>query len=306
MVIVMTEKKNFVSFNAKYWKHSKAIGLFSHSERVFQKNKNVLDPELSKLNFGTKELSKTYQFIHQQRQSIKKARNDANTLIEGVLAFSNDRFQELENKLSKQQLREEFDSQLKVLVKKIEKKYKLKFLAYQFHMDEFHLDKRGDKKVNYHAHVFFYNYDFETNTSPLRAMKRKDWSTIQDLCGFSFSKWKFRRGVSKEITNRGHLEKDDFIKQKHKAAFDITSKITNTFKKLVKSVFTLNKEGYKQGIKKFRYYLQELEVIDEQAFDEVSSLAEKIIPETKLKTGSVKNGKKQYKPKLQSSDRKAT
>tara|TARA_R100001377_G_scaffold85305_2_gene71420 strand:- start:1079 stop:1981 length:903 start_codon:yes stop_codon:yes gene_type:complete len=300
----MSEKKSFVSLNAKYWKHSKAVGLFAHSERLFQKNKNVIDPELTKLNFGTKGLSKAYQSIHQQRQSIKKARNDANTLIEGILAFSNDRFQELEKKLSKQQLREEFDNQLQVLIKKIEKKYKLKFLAYQFHLDEFHVDRKGDKKINYHAHVFFYNYDFETNTSPLRAMKRKDWSTIQDLCGFSFSKWKFRRGISKEKTNREHLEKDDFIKQKHKAALDITLNISNTFKKLIKSVFTLNKNDYKQGIKKFRYYLQELKNIDERAFDEVSSLAEKIIPQTK--TRSVKNGKQQYKPKLQSSDRKTT
>jgi len=297
-------KKNYVSFNAKYWKHSKTVGLFSHSERLFQKNKNVLDPELSKSNFGTSGLSEKYYAVHQQRQSIKKARSDANTLIEAVLAFSNDRFQELEKKLSRQQLREEFDSQLQVLVNKIEKKYKLKFLAYQFHMDEYHIDKLGNKKINYHAHVYFYNYDFESSTSPLRTMKRKDWSTIQDLCGFSFSKWKFRRGLSKEKTKKEHLEKDEYIKQKHQAALDITSNISNTFKKLVKSVFMLNKNDYKQGIKKFRYYLKELKNIDEQAFGEVSSLAEKIIPQTK--TRSVKNGKQQYKPKFQPSNRKTT
>lgn len=302
----MKTKKNYVSFNAKYWKHSKALALLGHSERLFQKNKNVISPELSKLNFGSKNLSQSYLDIHQQRQDIQKARVDANTLIEGVLAFSNDRFVELEQKLSEEELREQFNNQIVTFAKKIEKKYKLKFLSYEFHRDEGHTDKNDNLKINHHAHLFFYNYDFETKTSPLRTMKRKDWSVIQDLAGISFRTLSFIRGKNKEKTDKKHLEKDDFIKQKHEAALDISLKITNTFKKLVKSVFTLNKKDYKQGIKKFRYYLQELKNIDDQAFDEVSSLAEKIIPDKKLKTRSVKNGKKQYKPKLQPSDRKTT
>jgi hypothetical protein len=298
------KKKNYVSFNAKYWKHSKASALLGHSERLFQKNKNVISPELSKLNFGSKNLSQSYLDIHQQRQEIKKARVDANTLIEGVLAFSNDRFVELEQKLSEEELREQFNKQIIVFAKKVEKKYKLKFISYVQHRDEGHADENGKLKINHHAHLFFYNYDFETKTSPLRTMKRKDWSVIQDLAGISFRSLNFIRGKNKEKTGKKHLEKDDFIKQKHKAALDITSKITNTFKKLVKSVFTLDKEDYKQGIKKFRYYLQELKNIDEQAFEEVSSLAEKIIPQTK--TRSVKNGKEQYKPKFQPRNRKTT
>lgn len=298
------KKKNYVSFNAKYWKHSKALALLGHSERLFQKNKNVISPELSKLNFGSKNLSQSYLKIHQQREDIKKAREDANTLIEGVLAFSNDRFVELEEKLSEKELREQFNNQITTFAKKVEKKYKLKFLSYEFHRDEGHTDTHDNLKINHHAHLFFYNYDFGTKTSPLRKMKRRDWSVIQDLAGISFRSLSFIRGKSKEKTGKKHLEKDDFIKQRHKAALDITSKITNTFKKLVKSVFTLDKEDYKQGIRKFRYYLKELKNIDEQAFDEVSSLAEKIIPQTK--TRSVKNGKQQYKLKFQPSNRKTT
>jgi hypothetical protein len=302
----MQKKKNYVSFNAKYWKHSKALALLGHSERLFQKNKNVISPELSKLNFGSNNLSETYINIHKQRQEIKKSRVDANTLIEGVLAFSNDRFIELENKLSEDELKEIFDKQIVIFAKKIEKKYKLHFQNYQFHRDEGSIDKNGNLKINHHAHLFFYNYDFETKSSPLRKMKRKDWSVIQDLAGHSFRVLSFIRGKNKEKTGKNHLEKDEFIKQKHKAALDITSNITNTFKKLVQSVFTLNKCDYKEGIKKFRHYIQELKHIDEQAFIEISSLVEKIIPEQKLKTRSVKNGKEQYKPKFQPSDRKAT
>jgi hypothetical protein len=300
----MVKNKNYVSFNAKYWKHSKALALLGHSERLFQKNKNVISPELSKLNFGSKNLSQSYLDIHQQRQDIQKARVDANTLIEGVLAFSNDRFVELEEKLSEKELTENFNKQIIIFVKKIEKKYKLKYLSHEFHRDEGHTDKNGKLKINHHAHLFFYNYDFETKTSPLRTMKRKDWSVIQDLAGISFRTLKFFRGERSDKTGKRHLEKDEFIKEKHKAALDITSNITDTFKNLVKAVFTLNKEDYKHGIKKFRYYLKELKNIDEQAFDEVSSLAGKIIPQTK--TRSVKNGKQQFKPKLQPSNQKTT
>jgi hypothetical protein len=122
----MVKNKNYVSFNAKYWKHSKALALLGHSERLFQKNKNVISPELSKLNFGSKNLSQSYLDIHQQRQDIQTARVDANTLIEGVLAFSNDRFVELEEKLSEKELTEKFNKQIIIFAKKIEKKYKLK------------------------------------------------------------------------------------------------------------------------------------------------------------------------------------
>jgi len=300
------KKKNYVSFNAKYWKHSKALALLGHSERLFQKNKNVISPELSKLNFGSKNLSQSYLDIHQQRQDIQKARVDANTLIEGVLAFSNDRFVEIEEKLSEEELKEQYNNQINIFAKKIEKKYKLVFLNYQLHRDEGHTDNNGHLKINHHAHLFFYNYDFQTKTSPLRKMKRKDWSVIQDLAGHSFRVLSYVRGKNKDKTGKQHLEKDDFIKQKHKDTLDITSNISNAFKKLVKSVFTLNKNDYKQGIKKFRYYLQELKNIDEQAFEEVSSLTEKIIKKPKPKTRSVKNAKPQYKPKFQPRDRKAT
>ena len=68
----MQKKKNYVSFNAKYWKHSKALALLGHSERLFQKNKNVISPALSKFNFGSNNLSESYINIHQQRQAIKK------------------------------------------------------------------------------------------------------------------------------------------------------------------------------------------------------------------------------------------
>ena len=69
-------------------------------------------------------------------------------------------------------------------------------------------------KRNVHAHVVFYNYDFEKSVSPWRSLKKKDFSNFQNIAAKAFERAGFERGVSREHTSKKHLEKNDFVEQK--------------------------------------------------------------------------------------------
>ena len=50
---------------------------------------------------------------------------------------------------------------LKKLSEMLDKDYQMKVLHIAIHKDEGHIDKTGEEKINYHAHIVFSNYDFD-------------------------------------------------------------------------------------------------------------------------------------------------
>ena len=50
---------------------------------------------------------------------------------------------------------------LKKLSEMLDKDYQMKVLHIAIHRDEGHIDKTGEEKINYHAHIVFSNYDFD-------------------------------------------------------------------------------------------------------------------------------------------------
>ncbi len=50
---------------------------------------------------------------------------------------------------------------LKKLSEMLENDYQMKVLHIAIHRDEGHIDKTGEEKINYHAHIVFSNYDFD-------------------------------------------------------------------------------------------------------------------------------------------------
>lgn len=67
--------------------------------------------------------------------------------------------------------------------------------------------------MNIHAHITFFNYDFEKEKSVLRTLQKQDFKEMQDIAANSFQKagLNFIRGEGKEITNKKHLERNEFI-----------------------------------------------------------------------------------------------
>jgi len=211
-------KKNFVSLNVEYYKNSNASGEIGQVQRVFAENTNQIK-EFAKDNFGCGyNIYERYKEVYDQVESIKgkKIQKTANTFIDGVLAFSRDQMNEV---MKDPDWKTSFSAHIEQFMQDVKEKTGMEPLGWEMHMDEGHKDPvTGKYKINYHAQLIFFNYDFKTNTAPLRKyMERKGesiWAKLQDVAGDRFANFGFVRGVSAEITKAKHQRKDDFIASK--------------------------------------------------------------------------------------------
>jgi len=210
--------KNFVSFNAKYYKNSNASGEIGHVQRAFAKNTNQI-VEFAKDNFGCGyNIYDRYKDVFNQVEGIKnkKIQKTANTFMDGVLSFSRDQMMEI---MKDPDWKTSFSDHIEQFMQDVKEKTGMEPLGWEMHMDEGHKDPvTGEYKMNYHAQCIFFNYDFKTNKAPLRdLMGRKGesiWSKLQDTAGQRFEDLGFVRGVSADMTKAKHQEKDDFIASK--------------------------------------------------------------------------------------------
>jgi hypothetical protein len=215
----MTELKNgFASIHLTPFNHSAAKGLSGHINRSFRKNINTFG-ELSSNNFGVGDIYQKYTESYERHNKVlgRSPQKNGNTYIDAVLELSLDRYEQLEEEYSQEQLKLLIDKHIKALSADISNKLKLNSLGYQFHVDEGHIDKSSGKVIrNPHAHLIFYNYDFQNKEAPLRKLRKQHMSFIQDLCFKNFKELGFRRGISAEVTKNKHLKKDVFIAEKKK------------------------------------------------------------------------------------------
>lgn len=220
--------KNFVSNNFKYYKNSNASGELGHVNRLFEENKNAF-PEYTKDNFGSGNLYEKYKSIYERVNEVKsqqertsKLNDKSITFIDGAFSFSLDRWEELEKEYTKEKLQELITDRMNTYMDKFKKKFGYEPIGFEMHLDEGHEKQIEAKKNNpeqklvrnIHAHVCFFNFDFETKTAPHRKMKKKHWSQCQDLAAECFEDLGFQRGISKDKTKKQHLDKDAFIAEK--------------------------------------------------------------------------------------------
>lgn len=208
--------KNFVSFNFKYYKHSNRNTL-SHNTRK-HKNTGGWRDDLTHQNFTEGSTERLYERAYERVTEAKgKAiQSNANTFIDGVLAFSAERVDHLISEYGFEKTKDYMKKQIKAYMRSIQSEFGFEPVSYDFHMDEGHYDKlSGEWKPNYHAHLVFFNYDFKTGKAPLRKMMgksgRQQTSKMQDLAGVAFKGGGFVRG---EPSEKNHLEKDEWIAKK--------------------------------------------------------------------------------------------
>lgn len=212
--------KNFISFNAKYYKNSNAQGEIGHVQRVFAENTNQIK-ELAKNNFGCGfDIYEKYKATYKQVEEIKgkKLQKNSNTFMDGVLSFSRDQMEEM---MKGPNWKKDFSEHIEKYMEDVKEKTGLEPLGWEMHMDEGYKDaETGEIKVNYHAQLIFFNFDFKTHKAPLRdLMGRKGdsiWSKLQDVAADRFKDLGFVRGISADMTKAKHKEKDDFIAAKNK------------------------------------------------------------------------------------------
>ena len=157
-----------------------------------------------------------------QRRRKCYGNKNSNDLIEMVVALSEEQaLNYLDNGVD---LMKGFDN----FAKNMKQHFGLTPLEISLHLDEGHL-KNGEPKFNVHAHVVFFNFDFEKEVSVWRKVGRKDTKLMQDIAANSFQEvgLNFQRGTSKELSTKEHLERNDYILQKQNKEFkDLNLKLT--------------------------------------------------------------------------------
>lgn len=260
--------KNFVSFNAKFYKHSNASGEIGHVQRAFAKNKNAIDERTPDNFYSTSDLKAAYDEAHAKacKQYGYFGKGDANTFLDACVNFSREQVDRLREKHGDEKVQRAFTACLNEFGRRLNDEFGFKCVGWGFHMDEGHTDpKTGKFNHNYHAQMILLNFDEKNGRMPLRKMKLEDWSKIQDLAGECFKRMGMKRGISKEITQAEHLEKDEFIKQKHAREMQeasVLSRFTKQLEKLMDYFEANNEKRIKSTEKRIQKTVDEMDSMD--------------------------------------------
>lgn len=233
--------KNFVSIRSQYYKIGEARSALDHAHAKrngFTQSANVY-PSLSTANRGyyqnkMNNCTDSFDEICARHQEVtrKKMRKDFNVLFEHVVVFSDPHFNKLAENIGLDKAANFLVSRLKQYMNSIKLEFGFEPIGFDLHLDEGHVDFKTQKfKRNVHAHVQFFNYDFQKRVAPLRHLMKKGQSLegqtnqlnpnfvmMQDLAATAFRDIGFKRGISKDVTSKKHLRKEYFVMKKHKEA----------------------------------------------------------------------------------------
>lgn len=102
---------------------------------------------------------------------------------EAVISFGREQFKNCYVK--------DINKALTNFVENFENKYKVKVLSHSIHLDEGHLNEKGEKEHNYHAHFQIANFDFKTHKT---GMRKVNYSNLQTELFDAFKHLGFKRG----------------------------------------------------------------------------------------------------------------
>ena len=102
---------------------------------------------------------------------------------EAVISFGREQFKNCDVK--------DINKALTNFVENFENKYKVKVLSHSIHLDEGHLNEKGEKEHNYHAHFQIANFDFKTHKT---GMRKVNYSNLQTELFDAFKHLGFKRG----------------------------------------------------------------------------------------------------------------
>lgn len=211
---------NYISLHAKYYKNTDYKKIFEHDFRVSHVTYKLKSTNYKNFNY---EFEKFDDLSNRKAQILKrkntKEQGKENTIVEFVCALGRE---ETEKILAQKNGYEKLQNALKLTMTKISERYGFTSIFFSFHGDEGY--KNGDDNVNnFHAHLCFYNYNFEKEKSVLRTLKKDDFSKFQDLAAKCFQDYglDYKRGEKKEIKGKDHLERKYYISAKKLVSQDI-------------------------------------------------------------------------------------
>ncbi|MGJ0297809.1 hypothetical protein NG744_02515 [Aliarcobacter cryaerophilus] len=236
--------KNFVSVNLVTYNKSHLEIIYKHN--IERKNFNSAIPYL--LN-ETQQLDKnvnlsyfTFEELENKRQNYLKSKNKNDYmqkhLVEFVVSLSYDKVKEY---LKDNQ---DLDKGFVQYSKDLKEIFGIETLNIDIHKDEGYLEN-GEIIYGYHAHIVAYNYDFNKNVAFASNLKKSDYRNLQTLAQNSFQSvgLDFKRGVSKFVTKKEHLNRNDYIKQEKQKQLKSLFVDIGTQKKELKKIYSeINKQ----------------------------------------------------------------
>lgn len=244
-------KKDFVSVRMSFYKTEEGKKEIAHTLRlgVHADNENVTFKDDQSNNIYTFDESKFDELEQRHRDTLgRKPQGNRNAVIEHVIVFSEDKFNDHTPEAHKQFLDD--------YMEKIKEEYGFEPMGFGIHMDEGSFKEDGTKKRNTHAHVYFYNYDFKKKKAPLRDLMAKgkneagqlnklnpNFVKMQDIAAEAFKPLGYRRGISKANTGLKHRKKEAFVEDKIKEKKKMNSDLIKENIKQINENIKLNDEN---------------------------------------------------------------
>ena len=171
---------NKICVNTKFFSRTQASGEMSHVKRDLPQDKNVIDPELTKDNFGT-----TPSSIDKNYSSALKLMPDSvkNSLIDSVLVFPLEQFNKMREE-HPQTWQKHIKESMIPMMNEMEQELGFQPLGYQVHLDEGRIDEdTGEVILNPHAHILFANVctkDITIQKTKKITQKGEDGKALRD------------------------------------------------------------------------------------------------------------------------------
>lgn len=227
-----------VSVRCRYYKSKEAKAVLDHADanrNGFTHSDNVhWERSVDNIGYyfhGANSCTEALDLMCQKHRDItgKKIRVDNNVLFEHVICLSEKHYSQLEELNGTDKVKQATMNRFKRYANAIKAEFGFEPLGIDFHLDEGRYEVLEANRFirNVHAHIQFINYDFSKKVAPLRYLMTKGlneqgktnslnphFEKMQDLAFESFKDWGFHRGESKSVTNKKHLNKEQFVKQK--------------------------------------------------------------------------------------------
>lgn len=171
--------KNKIAVNTKYFTRTQASGELGHVMRLFASDKNVIDPALTKNNFGMKDesIQKSYDAaIKYMPSSIK------NSYIDSVLVFPLEQFEQVQKDHPSDWMNK-INQSIVGMMREMESEMGFRPIGYKVHLDEGRFDENGNVVLNPHAHMIFANIctkDITLKKTKKITLKDEDGIALRD------------------------------------------------------------------------------------------------------------------------------
>ncbi|HBC3922234.1 TPA: hypothetical protein KD834_004598 [Vibrio parahaemolyticus] len=165
--------KNKIAVNTKFFKRSQRA-VITHVVRGFDNDKNVIDNNLTQDNFGTNDND---IFNNYDKALSVMPESAKNTLIDSVLVFSLEQFEEV-RKNHPETWKEEIEKSINSIMNEMAEDAGFTPIGFKMHLDEGR-EENGKIILNPHAHLLFANICQDEN----KVLKREKKVTVKDENG---------------------------------------------------------------------------------------------------------------------------